>query len=105
MTSMPTIKGLLLYLMCIVSLINLDDIVSGVSGDGMIYTEKAIPAVTQEMLSEIRTRQLRGESLPSTIEYLRQKTVPPGYSPHTWETGKWDQFPKSVYHTAVWLPT
>ena len=45
------------------------------------------PAVSTELLREILFWQSEGATMNDIIVRLRQRTVPPGYTPHTYVPG------------------
>ena len=45
------------------------------------------PAIGEELLREILLRQLEGCSISDIVNCLRKRTVPNGYSYHTWREG------------------
>ena len=59
--------------------------------DGTITAECENPAVPQSLLLEIWRWMNQGASFEDAVERLRPRTVPPGYSFHTWKSGMFVQ--------------
>ena len=55
--------------------------------DGHIVAKKESPAVSMELLAEILDWKLEGATDKDVLCRLRHRTVPAGYSYHSWCTG------------------
>ena len=56
--------------------------------DGTITAELSNAAVPQHVLREIFIWKQQEISMKDIVARLRPRTVPPGYSFHTWKAGK-----------------
>ena len=59
-----------------------------VKEDGSIVAKKPNPAVPSDLLKEILSWKSEGASMLDVVTRLRQRTVPAGYTIHTWIPGK-----------------
>ena len=55
--------------------------------DGQVVAEVPNPAVPTTLLEEILNWKMQGATTKDVLERLRVRTVPMGYSPHTWTPG------------------
>ena len=55
--------------------------------DGTVVAKTANPAVPTSLLQEVMTWKKQGISMSDTIDRLRSRTIPEGYTPHTWNRG------------------
>ena len=58
-----------------------------VGKDGSICAKRMSPGVSEKLLREIHGWRMEGASDKDVIIHLRQRTVPDGYSYHTWIPG------------------
>jgi hypothetical protein len=58
-----------------------------VSKDGSVCAKRMNPGVSEKLLREIHSWRREGASDKDVIIRLRQRTVPDGYSYHTWIPG------------------
>lgn len=66
-----------------------------VKSDGTVSAKRPNPAVSGDILRKILTWKEEGNSETDVVELLRNRTVPPGYTPCPWIQGilRWDQIP------------
>ena len=58
-----------------------------VGKDGAIYGQRKNVAVSEELLKEIYSWRGEGATDKDVLTQLRQRTVPEGYTYHTWNPG------------------
>ena len=55
--------------------------------DGSVSALESNPAISTELLREIKKWYAEGATTDDVIERLRLQTVPPGYTFHNWTEG------------------
>lgn len=61
--------------------------ISPVGTDGSINAQRKNAAVSEELLKEISSWRDEGATNEDVLTRLRQRTVPKGYTYHTWNPG------------------
>ena len=72
-------------------------VLCAVGADGEVVAQVPNSAVCMDLLKEIRDWKAEKASELNVLTRLRQRTVPSGYTPHSWQAGMYFKLECSSY--------